>query len=270
MRTRLRALVPESARAWWRRRFGWRWFRGDYASWAEARAQASAEDGSAGLARVRAAAQAVRAGAAAWDRDGVTFARPAVHAPLLAALQRSAAAHGGRLAVVDFGGGLGSTWRQHRAALAGVTCAGWRVVERPALAGIGRGEFAEGPLEFHDSLAEALAAGPATTLLLSSVLPYLEEPYALLAAAVAAGFPEVIIDRTPCVPGGRDRIVVQHTPPALGGGSHPCRLFDRASLSTALAPHYALVAEWPVPFDQVDHRVEYRGLHFRRRPPSTP
>ncbi|MEJ1973267.1 MAG: methyltransferase, TIGR04325 family [Lacunisphaera sp.] len=149
-------------RRWWRRRFGWRWFRGDYATWAEARAQASAEDGSAQLARVCASAHAVQSGAAAWDRDGVTFAKPAVHAPLLAALRQSAQANGGRLTVVDFGGGLGSTWRQHRAALADIVCAGWRVVERPLLAKVGRKEFSEVPLEFHDSLGSALAAGPAT------------------------------------------------------------------------------------------------------------
>lgn len=265
MKELLRAVVPKKVRVWWRHQFGWCWFRGNYANWAEARAQASAEDGSAQLARVRAAAQAVQSGAAAWDRDGVTFAKPAVHAPLLAALLQSAQANDGRLVVVDFGGGLGSTWRQHRKALAEVACASWRVVERPLVVEAGRVEFSEKPLEFHDSLVGALAGGPVTTVLLSSVLPYLERPYELLTDIVGCECTDVIIDRTPFITGERDRIVVQYTPPVLGGGSHPCRLLVRSNLLQCLEPYFSLVAEWSVPFDDIDGSVDYRGLHFRRR-----
>ncbi len=263
-----RNFIPAGLRRWWRERFGWQWFRGDYATWADARARATADDGGAQLARVRAAVRDVRSGRAAWDRDGVAFSTPAVHAPLVAALRAGAAAHGGRLDVVDFGGGLGSTWWQHRAALADFSPARWRVVERSGLVAAGRDEFTAPPLEFYESLADALETGPAATILLSSVLPYVEKPYELLAEVARAGFAEVILDRTPFIAGATDRIVVQHTPPALGGGSHPCRLFARARIIAALAPAYALVADWPVPFDQVDPRVDYRGLHFRRRPSS--
>jgi len=198
----------------------------------------------------------------------VTFAEPAEHAPLLAALRQGAAAHGGHLHLVDFGGGLGATWRQHQSALADLPSVRWRVVELAWLVETGRKEFAGGPLEFHASLAEALRAGPATTILLSSVLPYLDQPYALLAEIVQAGFADVILDRTPFIAGAEDRIVVQHTPPSLGGGSHPCRLFARESILAALEPHYTLLTEWAVPFDQVDEAVDYRGLYFRRRPAS--
>jgi putative methyltransferase (TIGR04325 family) len=263
-----RSLIPTGFRRWWRSCFGWRWFRGEYATWAEAKRHATADDGGAQLARVCAAARLVRAGLAAWDRDGIAFAEPAVHAPLLAALRHGAGATGGRLDVVDFGGGLGSTWRQHRSALADCSPVRWCVVERPRLVEAGRKEFADGPLQFQASLAEAIRAGPVTTILLSSVLPYLEEPYELLAEIVESGCAEVILDRTPFIAGSNDRIVVQHTPPALGGGSHPCRLFARSRIQAVLEPHYTLVAEWPVPFDQIDDQVDYLGLHFRRRPAS--
>lgn len=269
MKRILRAIVPGRARAWWRQRFRWRWFRGEYADWAAARRQASAADGAAALSRVCTAARAVRRGDAAWDRDGVTFADAWMHAPLLAALREAAHGQGGRLDLVDFGGGLGSIWWQHRSGLDGIECRSWRVVELPELAAVGTKEFTAAPLSFYSSLEAAFAPGPARVVLLSSVLPYMEDPSGLLRDIVARGFADVIIDRTPVIAGERDRIVVQHTPPELGGGSHPCRLFARRSLLAALAEQYELAAEWPVPFDQVDPAVDYRGFHFRRRSPLT-
>lgn len=259
-----RSFLPESLRGWWRRHFGWRWFRGDFATWAEARAEARGYEDQSGINRVIDAARAVRAGRAVWDRDGTLFTEGELHLPLLEVLRAVAAENGGRLELVDFGGALGSTWWQHREALTGMAVS-WRIVEQAALVEAGRREFSEGPLSFYATLPEALAAGPAQALLLSSVLPYIEAPHALLRDVIDRALPHLILDRTPVVAGGRDRLVVQSTPPGLGGGSYPCWLFDRGSLLAPLRDHYELVAEWPVGFDRVDGTVTYHGFHFRHR-----
>lgn len=256
--------IFQRARFIWRRLFPWQWLHGDYADWAQARKKTSHADGAAQLARVRHAAREVVAGRAAWDRDGVVFMEPAVHAPLLAALRRAAAAHGRRLDLVDFGGGLGCTWRQHQAALSELQDVRWRVVERPALAAVGAAEFAAAGLSFHASLEEAMQRGKPDVVLLSSVLAYLEKPEALLASLKGQAIDDIIVDRTPFVAAARDRIVVQRTPPELGGGSHPCRLFSRSSFVAGWMPNYELVDEWPVTFDRIDG-IEYQGFHFRRR-----
>jgi len=249
----------------WRRIFPWQWLRGDYASWAEARACATQADGAAHLRRVCQAAREVTEGRAAWDRDGVAFAEPDVHVPLLAALRRIAERSDGRLDLVDFGGGLGSGWRQHKAALADLKQVRWRVVELPEVVAVGTRDFADTVLSFHDSLEAAMGANVPNAILLSSVLPYLERPQEPLAWAASKGFGDVIVDRTPFVVSGGERIAVQHTPPSLGGGSHPCRIFSRASFLGAWSQDYELVAEWTVPFDRIDPSVEHRGFHFRRR-----
>ena len=263
-RRRVRSLLPAGVRAWVRRLFGWRWFRGDYASWAVARAVSAGYEDPAGLARVIHAARQVRADHAAWDRDGVTFKEPDFHEPLVKALQRVQSARVAPLHVIDFGGGLGSTWWQHRTRLVGWV-AQWRVVEQPALVTAGRGEFATAPVSFHDSLAEACTAGPPDAILLSSVLPYVEEPHALLAAVAARRIPHVILDRTPFTDAARDRLVVQFTPPVLGGGSYPCWLFARAGLFATLGPDYVLLDEWEVAFDRLSAAVTHRGMHFALR-----
>ncbi len=262
MKKWVRAIVPSPARRWWRQRFGWRWFEGDFATWAEARAATQGYDDAAVLARAVAAARAVRAGAAAWERDGTTFAEPAVHPPLLAVLRAVARAEGGRLNVVDYGGALGSTWWQHREALAKIAVQ-WCVVEQPHYVAAGRTEFAGEGLSFEPTLAAAWARTAPTVILFSGVLPYLEQPHAVLAAAVSSGVRHVMIDRTPFWNGGRDWLTVQRTPPELGGGSYPAWIFDRAGLLAPLARDYDCVQEWPG-FDDLDARVNYRGLVFSR------
>lgn len=272
-------LLPEAARRWLRARLGWRWLRGDHATWAVA--VAAAERGSGGrrgtagddrgrgggaeIERVLAAARAVRTGCGAWERDGEVFAEPAVHEPLLAALRRVAASEGGRLALVDFGGALGSTWWQHRAELAPLEV-DWRVVELPALVAAGRREFAGGGLGFFETVDAATADGRPTAILFSGVLQYLENPWGALADAAKRRFRHVIVDRAGCLGGGaeRDLLTVQHTPPEHGGGRMPCWLFARERLEAALGDEYERVSEWTEDFDRLDARATYRGMHFVR------
>jgi putative methyltransferase (TIGR04325 family) len=266
-----RQWLPKPLRIWWRRHFRRRVFHGDYPDWAAACAVAQGYDDPGASARVVAAAHAVRAGQAVWDRDGVLFHEPRAHEPLVAALRRAAVAAGGGLDVVDFGGGMGSTWWQHREALREFRVS-WRVVERAMFVETGQREFSDAALSFHPTLAAAQAAGPVQVILLSSVLPYVADPHALLREVAAWRAPHVIVDRTPFIAGGRDRVVVQSAPRELGGGSYPCWLFDRAGVAAAFHTDYALVGEWPVPFDQADEAVIYQGLHFQRRPsvPAAP
>ncbi|HEY4300795.1 MAG TPA: methyltransferase, TIGR04325 family [Candidatus Didemnitutus sp.] len=267
----MRALAKRVATTWHfpairhrlRLAFGWSWFRGRYGTWAEARAASAGYDDDGLLARVRYATREVRAGRALWERDGTTFDRPEFNEPLLAAMLRIATENNGRLDVVDFGGGLGGTWWQHRAALTGAAGVRWRVVEQPHFVAAGR-EFADDTLSFHESVSAALAGGTPSAILLSSVLPYLESPDALLAEVIARKFRHVIIDRTPFVRRGGTRLAVQHTPPGLGGGSYPVWLFERGQLLAPLAAHYELRHEWPA-LDSLALGVKHRGLHFRAK-----
>jgi putative methyltransferase (TIGR04325 family) len=263
MKSVVRASLPAPVLRWWRRRFGWQWFRGDYSTWAEARSASRGYDSAAILAQVREAAHAVRDGRAAWDRDGMTFATPATNAPLLETLRNVAASANGCLDLIDFGGALGSTWRQYRSELADLATVRWRVVEQPGFVAAGR-DLTDSVLSFHPSLDDAVGAGarPAAVLF-SSVLPYVEHPGKLLEEVVQREFQHIIIDRTPFIAGGRTRLVVQHTPLQLGGASYPCWLFDRRQLVEAVGATYRLVREWAA-LDELAADVEHRGFHFQR------
>lgn len=268
MKAALKKILPHT---WLLRLQGmkrWRWFRGNYVSWAEARAHSEGYDSAAVLDRILAATRKVQAGLASWERDGWTFELPEINRPLVAALKAVANERGGVLDVVDFGGSLGSTWWQHRSVLAEMGEVRWRVVEQGHFVEAGH-EFAGHLLTFHRTLDDAQRMGGTSVILLSSVLPYLEKPHELLGEVGRRGFSHVILDRTPFIVTGDERLVVQRTPPGLGGGSYPCWLFERSKLIASLGSNFELKAEWPGT-DAIDRRVEFKGMHFQRIVPAVP
>ena len=259
----LKSLLPETWRHWIRSKRRWKWFRGNFASWSEARKASKGYDNAAVLDRVLFATREVLEGRAAWERDGTTFTEPRFNEPLLDTLKHIKMISGHQLCLLDFGGGLGGTWRQHRAGLGGDANVRWMVVEQPHYVAAGK-EFSDEVLAFHASLDEAQRCGISRVILFSSVLQYLERPYQLLAGLDSRGFEHVIVDRTPFALDDCERLVVQHTPPELGGGSYPSWLFKRERLLTALGPNFILQKEWPG-FDDVDAAVEFRGFYFVRK-----
>lgn len=260
LKTFLGSQLPAAAVGRYRRFRRRDFFSGDFPTWADARTASKGYDDAAVLQRVVAATREVVAGRVAWERDGVTFGAPEYNEPLLAVLLQIAAGEAGRLDLVDFGGALGSTWWQHRAAL---PAAQWRVVEQAHYVEAGR-EFADDRLQFHPTIDAALRRGPASTILFSGVLQYLESPAQTLAEAVSAGFRHIVIDRTSFAAAPRQRIVVQH-PPAQPGCSYPCWLFEEQALFSPLARTYRLQGEWTALDDYPG--AHFRGFHFVRHSP---
>ncbi len=233
-------------------------FAGDHGSWAEARAAATGYDQAQILERVRAATRAVVAGQAAFERDSVLFTAPDYAYPLLAGLLRAAARDGGRLRVIDFGGSLGSTFRQHLVFLRGLRELRWCVVEQPHFVAAGRAEFSTPELSFAETLQQVPWWGEPCVVLLSSVLQYLEDPQALLESLAQSGATSLIIDRTPVAEAPADRLCVQTVPPQIYRASYPCRIFARAALQAQLARHWELLAEFPSAEGRFSTRERFR------------
>jgi putative methyltransferase (TIGR04325 family) len=193
-------------------------FTGDYASWEAAAALTTGYDAPAILERTRAALAKVRDGEAAFERDSFLFFEHDYSYLLLAGLLRSAA-RDGFLSVVDFGGSLGMSYYQCRSFLAPLRLR-WSVVDQPAHVECGRAEFANEELAFYYTLDECLAAEHLNVPLLSGVV-HLRDPYACLAAVVSYAIDIVIVDRTPFMRDGRDRLTIEHVPEWLYPASYP-------------------------------------------------
>lgn len=214
---------------------------GDHSSWQQAAALSTGYSQESILERVQAAALQVKNGQAPAERDGVVLDRPDYSWPVLAALTWIAAQNGGRLDVLDYGGSLGTSYRQSRPFLEALRVT-WSIVEQPHFVEAGRANFSDERLGFYRSIEECLAERSPNVVLLSSVLQYLERPYDLIDDLKA--FPFVIIDRTPMHRQERDRLTVQEVPPSIYPARYPCWLFSENRLRATLGRHFRVVADF--------------------------
>ncbi len=241
-------------------------FEGD---WTAASRASSGYDAGLILAHAQKAARAVVAGHATFDRDGVAFTEPAYPFPLLAGLMRSAALNAGHLDVVDFGGALGSTYRQCRPFLGALAGLRWNVVEQPHVAMAGRQEFSGPELSFFDRAAELPAATAPRVFLTSAVPQYLPRPMDAFDAALACGAKHLIVDRLSLIEGDEDRLCLQYTPAHIYPASYPCWLLSRTRWLAALAPHWQMLCEFDS--EEGQRRTEdgvwfrFQGFIFERR-----
>jgi putative methyltransferase (TIGR04325 family) len=207
-------------------------FEGDFSSWHEAMKYAKGYDSPLILDRAIAATRAVVNGEAACERDTVLFDKPQIAYPLLAGLLYAASCNDQRLAVMDVGGALGSSYRQNKPFLAQLDAMHWGVVEQENFVRAGQAEFQTESLRFFPDVEACVQALRPNFLLLSSVLQYLEHPYQFLSDLLSRNIPFVFIDRTMAHRFGRDRLAVQRVPPTIYSASYPVWLLDAGRLES--------------------------------------
>lgn len=226
-------------------------FSGPYESWDAALAISGDYNDAAIFEKVATATRAVIEGSAAFERDSVVFEKPDAAYPATACLLRTALAQGGRLKVIDFGGALGSFYRQHRDWLECIEPLVWAVVEQPGFVELGRAGFSQPPIEFHDTIEQAEENGRADVILFSGVLQYLRDVETFVRQADASGARYLLIDRTAIHSGAEDAIFVQHVPPEIYTASYPIRVMARANFESLFEANWRVLAE----FDAMDGRV---------------
>jgi putative methyltransferase (TIGR04325 family) len=267
----LRDLVPPALLRHRRRRRGVAMrYVPEPGGWQDAVRHSGGYDDKAILDRVTHATEAVLAGQALFERDGVLFHEPDYPFPILATLLGAALRHGRSLDVLDFGGSLGSTYWQCRPILHDVEHLRWCVVEQPAFVQIGRQRFSDAVLSFAESLSALPFAGPPHVALASGVLQYLPDPCAMLDALHATGAARLVIDRAPVSAAAADVACVQRVPSFIYEGSYACWVLSRQKLLSHLSRHWTIECEFPGA--EVDQRTDdglrfdFRGLILHRKP----
>jgi putative methyltransferase (TIGR04325 family) len=222
------------------------WFRGNYASWEDARRASVGYDAPAILEKVRLSTLQVISGAAACERDSVTFDRVEYSLALLVCLLYVATRSENRLDILDFGGSLGSSYWQNRNILAHLNITRWSVVEQPHFVEVGRSEIANEVLRFYPSIDACLSRERPNMALLSGVLQNLEHPYAVMSSILSKGLDFVVLDRTQFfVEDLPDRITVEHVDPAVYEGSYPSWFLNLAKFRQFVeASRYRIVEEF--------------------------
>lgn len=246
----------------------WKWLRrgrelrfyGDFPDWAGAvSASGTTYASPVILERAVHAAGEVISGRAAFERDTMCFANPEYNFPFVAAVASVRPE-----LVIDIGGGLGSTFFQHRKFLAHID---YRVVEQPGFVEAGNALNVPG-LRFFETVAEALSDGAVPDLaVFASVLGYLENPGAVLSETVEHGAYAIFIDRT--LFASAARIAVEAIPASLGGVSYPVRIMVEEQLFAALDRKYEKMfdfaaLEGKIRLHSPDGEAASRGFLWRK------
>lgn len=243
-------------------------FEGNYRTWQEACRDARGYDEPTILEKARAAALKVHRGEAAYERDTVVFDRIEHSYPALAGLLY-AASREGKLSVLDFGGALGSSYREHKQFLAHIRGLRWSIVEQAHFTAAGRADFETDVLHFYADIDECLRFEAPNVLLLSSVLQYLSDPFTFVADVSRHRIPFVIVDRTPVLPGVETRLTVQTVPPEIYDASYPAWIFGDRALENALTRCYDVVAQFEAHagtrIDLGDRSASYAGWLLQLR-----
>jgi putative methyltransferase (TIGR04325 family) len=247
-------------------RKGIKW-SGDYDSWDDALAASSGYRDSSILRKVREAALKVKSGEATHERDSVPFYQKDYRWPVLAILLRIAATQENRLRLLDIGGSLGSLYFQHRGVLSHLSEISWNVVEQKSFVSCGKAYFENEELRFFESAESCLAIHPVEVVLLSSVLPYVKDPFGLLEKLFSYRIRYIIIDRTPfLLAGNSDRLTVQKVPPSIYSASYPAWFFNRDKFLRFIEQKYQVVAFFDSE-DKANIPCEYKGLFLEKLDP---
>jgi putative methyltransferase (TIGR04325 family) len=221
-------------------------FDGQYATWQEAAARSRGYDSDVIFQKTRDAILKVRSGEAAFERDSVTFDRPEYPLFLIASLLHVAAARGGRLSILDFGGALGSSYYQCRTFTSTVRDLRWSVVEQPHYVKYGQTDLQTDVLRFHATIDDCVRIEKPNVALLSGVLHCIEKPYEIIDQIVGHRIDYVIVDRQPLMPtaaAADERVCVAAIASLIYEASYPLWLLSDGRFRAAWARGYDLVAE---------------------------
>lgn len=216
-------------------------YYGNYSSWQEAKEKCSGYENLLILNKVKNAVLAVKNGEALYERDSVVFHEYQCSWAVLSILLKSAIESGNRLSVLDFGGSLGSSYFQFRPMIPEHVEVNWNIVEQEHFVMEGKRTFEDRTLKFHTSIFNIPDLSGINVLLLSSVLPYVEEPMKLLAELLTLNIPYVVIDRTPCFE-KHSQLTMQIVPPYIYEASYPAWFLNKEELIRHLSQKYRVVS----------------------------
>jgi putative methyltransferase (TIGR04325 family) len=239
-------------------------FEGNYKTWEEAAALCTGYDDESILETVLESTLKVKRGEAVFERDSVLFDEIKYSWPVTAALMWAAARNNGELHVLDFGGSLGSSYFQNRKFLSQLRKISWTVVEQGKFVEIGKDQISDSILSFSTTIEECCIKNSPNLVLLSSVLQYLPNPFAVLESIANKQFSLIVFDRTPFSNDSIDKIKIQHVPATIYLASYPCRFFSQDIIIKKMASlNYQLIESFDS-LDKLSNQAKWQGLIFEK------
>jgi putative methyltransferase (TIGR04325 family) len=240
-----------------------------FKTWEEAANASTGWSEPAILEAVQRATRKVQSGEAAAERDSVLLPAPEYQLGVMAGLLRAMADHREGLTVLDFGGSLGSLYRQCKMFCPAGRIKKWNVVEQSNFVAAGKAEFESTELRFFESIGETLSLGRPDVVVLSGVLSYVPRPYDLLEELMSLCADTLILDRTPCIEASTDLLAVHSIAPEIYDASFPSWIFSRGRLLEKLHSKCQQISEFQAldpDSEQQNWRCRCLGWLFDTKP----
>ena len=119
------------------------------------------------------------------------------------------------------------------------------IIEQEKFVDIGQKDFQTAQLKFYRSIDECFKNNSINVVLLSSVLPYLPEPYSVLKQVMTKDVEYILIDRTPVIASKNDRLTIQKVPKTICKASYPAWFFSEDQLKSVLTEKYDIIMDFP-------------------------
>jgi putative methyltransferase (TIGR04325 family) len=219
-------------------------FKYGFLTWESAADAAEGYEGDDIIEKTVTSARKVLNGEAIYERDSVIFEKIEYSWELLASLLFVAASKQS-LKVIDFGGGLGTTYQQNRRFLQKLKQkVEWKIIEQARFVEIGKQEFTGNGLFFFDTITEASKSG-LDVILFGSSICYVNNPYHFIMEAISTNVRYIIFDRTPISFTINDEFVLQKVSAPIYNASYPLRVFNRENILKIFYDNqFELVEEW--------------------------
>jgi putative methyltransferase (TIGR04325 family) len=239
-------------------------YEGNYRTWDDAFRTSGGYDSDVILKKVKDSLLKVKSGEANCERDSVLFDKVQYSWPLLAGLLWIASQEDNNLNLVDFGGSLGSSYYQNKKFLEHLRVLRWNIVEQKNFVECGKQYFEGEHLKFYYSLDDCIKEQQPDTILLSSVIQYLEKPHDLLRDIIGKRFKYILFDRTPFLSGREDRITVQKVPQEIYRASYPAWFFNEDKFLGHFSRDYDLISDFESN-DRANIQSVFKGFIFKLR-----
>jgi len=218
-------------------------FEGNFENWESAAAVCSGYSAQNIIAKVLSSTEFVLANPEFVERDGVVLEKSHPPFHLLWVLEKVLREFG-ELNVLDFGGALGSHYRQVRQYLPDAAKVNWVVVEQESYVKIGR-RFETNELKFTASIQDCISTGyQPNIIVLSGVLQYLSKMsfHILQIGELSAKY--LFIDRTPMLESDGTAFVIQRVPESIYKAMYPAILQGKQQYRELLHKKWARIVEW--------------------------
>ena len=234
--------------------------RKNFKSWEEALKNTTSYNTENVFNKTLQSARMVRDGKAVYERDSVIFNKIQYDWQLLSSLMLVSNIQK-RLNIVDFGGALGTSYRQNYKYFQTLpVLKKWAIIEQARYVEFGKKEFQDNILSFHENLSEIKF--DIDLFLMGGSLCYIKNPYELLEQLIALKPKYILIIRTPFSTLTEDKILIQYVPKSIYDASFPIWLFSESKFKNYLSDFYEIFEEWEDNL-QADPESVAKGILFK-------